>query len=168
MNKSTITALGIAVVALVVAGFSFFTGGPKLGSYVPPVQSAGGFVASYATSTAYTLSCTPQNVQWLGTSAVATGTINAATSTFASCPNLDNLGTSVGGLVVNDSTNTVNYTAGTGVVFKCETSGVGTSTVVGGCSATGFSILASSTIQENAFFDSSSSSLIVVVGNNFK
>lgn len=167
MNKYLIG--GIAVVAVIAAFFVGQAYAPvKLGSYIPPVQSAGGFTASLTTSTAYTLACNPTNIDWVSTTAAATGTLAAATTTFAACPNLANPGTSVSGLIVNDSTNTVAYAVGAGVTVKCETSGVGTSTVSGGCTGTTFSILASTTIQYNAFFDGSSSTLVLTVGNNFK
>ncbi len=164
-------------IALVVSVFvSYFAvtqyaPSPTLGGYNPPVTSAGGFVNSYATSTAYTLACASANVQWLGTGALATGTLAAATTTFAACPVLQNPGTSVfGSKVVNDSSNTVAYAGGVGDVFKCETTAVGTSTVGAGgtCSATGFTLLASSTVDISYLFDSNSSSLIIDVGNNYK
>jgi hypothetical protein len=169
MNKTSITALVVGVVALVLSGYAFFSASPNLGSYIPPVQSAGGFVASYSTSTVYTIGCSPTNIQWLGTSALATATIQAATTTFAACPNLNNFGTSVGGKIVNDSTNTVAYAAGTGVVYKCETNGVGTSTIGSGgtCTASGFTLLASSTVDYSALFDGTSSTLIIDVANNY-
>lgn len=173
MNKTYLT-----IGAVVLLGLGLFVGyvlphssSPGLGGYNPPVVSAGGFVASYATSTAYTLACSQVNVQWLGTAALATGTISAATTTFAACPNLAVAGTSVGpSKIVNDSTNTVSYAGGTGDVFKCETVGAGTSTVgTGGtCTATGFTILASSTVDLSYMFDSNSSSLVIDVGNNYK
>ena len=174
MNKLTYTALGLSVVALLFAGAVMFTPKtvtPSLGGYTPPVTSAGGFAASYATSTAYTLACTPVNIQWLGTTALATGTISAATTTFAACPILQNPGTSIfGSKVVNDSTNTVSYSGGVGDVFKCETTAVGTSTVGAGgtCTATGFTLLASSTVDISYLFDSNSSTLVIDVGNNYK
>ena len=172
MNKSTVTAIALSVVAVAFAGYSFFfpATSVRLGSYVPPVQSAGGFTQSLSTSTAYTLACTPTNTQWLGTSALATGTLAAATTTFQACPNLNNLGTSVTGKIINDSTNTVAYVLGTGDVFKCETQAVGTSTIGAGgtCTASTFTLLASSTVDISYLFDSSSSSLVIDVGNNYK
>lgn len=171
MNKTSVTSLVVAVIAILVAGFSFLTpASVKLGSYTPSVQSSGGFTQSLSTSTALTLSCTPTNIQWIGTSALATGTIVAATTTFAACPNINNFGTSVTGKIVNDSTNTIAYVGGTGVIFKCETQAVGTSTIGAGgtCTATGFTLLASSTIDYSYLFDGSSSTLIVDAGNNYK
>jgi hypothetical protein len=172
MNKYIIG--GAVVVALVLGFFGGRVTAPTsatFGSYNPPVQSAGGFVASYATSTAYTLPCSVSNIQWLNTTALATGTINAATTTYAACPVLNNLGASVVySKVVNDSTNTVAYVGGTGVIFKCETTAVGTSTVGAGgtCTASTFTILASSTVDLSYMFDGSSSSLVIDVGNNYK
>jgi hypothetical protein len=173
MNKTYLTfgAVVLLALGLCVGCVLPHSSSPALGGYNPPVVSAGGFAASYATSTAYTLACSPQNVQWLGTSALATGTINAATTTFAACPNLDVAGTSVvGSKIVNDSTNTASYAGGVGDVFKCETTAVGTSTVGAGgtCSATGFTLLASSTVDISYLFDSNSSSLVIDVGNNYK
>ncbi len=173
MKNYIYVALGAVIVSagLLFAGYSLAPKSEvKLGSYNPPVQSAGGFAASYSTSTAYTLPCSAQNIQWLGTAALATVTINAATTTFAACPNLANLGTSVLGKIVNDSTNTVAYVGGTGVSFKCETQAAGTSTVGAGgtCTSSTFTILASSTLDYSYLFDAQSSTLILDVGNNYK
>ena len=176
MNKLTYTALGLSVVALLFAGAVMFTPKtvtPSLGGYNPPVTSAGGFVASYSTSTAYTLACAPVNVQWLGTIGFGYGNYcQPATTTFSACPVLQNPGTSVfGSKVVNDSTNTVSYSGGVGVVFKCETTAVGTSTLGTErvyTTATGFTLLASSTVDISYLFDNNSSSLVIDVGNNYK
>ena len=167
----------ISIGAVILAVGIFFAGqvlAPKpvnpLGGYNPPTQSYAGFIHSFSTSTAIATTdfCSSANVQWLGTSALATGTLPAATTTFAACPGLNNLGASVSGNIINDSTNTVAYSPGTGDVFKCETSGAGTSTVLGTCTASTFTILASSTVNYQVFFDNSSSSLVFLVGNNYK
>lgn len=170
MNK-TLIGVGIVVIAL----GAFFGGRAlapevKLGSYIPPVQSASGFSQSISVSSTLgaTSFCEPTNIQFLGSTGATTSTLPAATSTYASCANLVNFGASVNGSIVNDSTNTANFTVGTGDVVKCETNGVGTSTVSGTCTATGFQILASSTINYFTFFDSTSSIEIFLVGNNFK
>lgn len=163
----------VAVVALVA---SFFTGQAfapnKLGSYTPPVQSSSGFSQTISTSTTFAASsfCTPTNIQFLGSSALVTSTLPAATSTYAACTNLANLGASVGGQFMNDSTNTVAFAVGTGDVFKCETQAVGTSTIASGgtCTASAFTLLASSTVNYTLFFDSASSTLVFLVGNNYK
>lgn len=161
----------VAVIAVAIAGFAVASPvQQKLGSYTPSQQSAGGFIHSLATSTviATTDLCSNANTQWLGTSALATGTLPAATSTYAACGGLANLGASVSGNIINDSTNTVAYSPGTGDVFKCETIGAGTSTVQGTCTASTLTILASSTVNYQVFFDTSSSSLVFLVGNNYK
>ena len=174
MNNKLYTVIGAVVLLAVglVSGYSLAPkSSPSLGGYNPPVQSAGGFTQVLSTSTAYTLACNPTNIEWLGTAALATGTINAATSTFLACPNINNIGASVNGnKIVNDSTNTVAYQGGTGVVFKCETQGVGTSTLGPGgtCTATGFTLLASSTLDMSYLFDGASTTLVVDVGNNYK
>lgn len=169
MNK---TLIGIGV--LVVAVALFFVGrvtvpSQTFGSYTPPIQSGSGFSQSVSTSTAFAASsfCTPTNIQFIGTSALATGTYPAATSSYASCAS-PALGASVEGLFVNDSTNTVNLIAGTGTSFKCETSDVGTSTISSGaCTSSQVTIPATSTMYFSQYFDSSSSTLVVDVGNTW-
>ncbi len=171
MNKTALTAIRLAVVAFLFSFYTFISpAGETLKGYVPPVQSSSGFTQSLSASSTLAASsfCSPASIQYLGSSGAVTSTLAAATSTFASCGTLDNFGASVSGLLGNDSTNTVNFGPGTGDVFKCQTAGAGTSTVSGTCTSTGFSILASSTVQYTVFFDSSSSTLIFAVGNNFK
>lgn len=172
MNKTTLVTSAVIAVILSV-GISYVIApksSPSLGSYTPPVQSASGFSQSLSASStlAATSFCDPTNIQFLGSNAVTTSTLPAATSTYASCPNSVNFGASVGGLIVNDSTNTANFAVGTGDVVKCETNGVGTSTVSGTCTASAFQILASTTVSYQMFFDSSSSTLVFLVGNNYK
>ena len=169
INKTSISALVIAVLAVVIGGVALFHNSQQtLDGYVPNTQSPAGFIHSLSTSTnlATTDFCSSANTQWLGTTAAVTGTVPAATSTFAQCGFF--FGESIAGNIMNDSTNTVTYQGGTGDVFKCETQGAGTSTVQGTCTATGFTILASSTVNYQIFFDSSSSSLVFLVGNNYK
>lgn len=164
--------IGAGIVAAVIA--SFFVGQSyapvKLGGYTPPVQSASGFsqVIAASSTLAATSFCSPTSIQFSGNTAALTITTPAGTSTFAACANLVNNGASVSGLLVNDSTNTVTFANGTGVSFKCETVGVGSSTISGGCTNTGFNILATSTVQYTEYFDAGSSSLVFAVGNNFK
>lgn len=164
--KNFLYALGVVVVSLGL-GFVLFGQAPKLGSYVPNQQTpnSSGFSTPYTTSTALTGSqfCY-QNQLWSGTGALATDTLPSATTTYASCG--ANFGVLIPGFLTNDSTNTVAVVAGTGDVFLCETQGVGTSTVVGGCSASALSVLASSTISFQSYFDTSSGTLKIVVGNN--
>jgi hypothetical protein len=172
MKKYIIGALVIiALIGVFLAGRTFAPQSDQLRGYNPPVQSAQGFIHSLSTSTAIASTdfCSSANVQWLGTTAVATATLPAATSTFVACPTLsNNLGASNQGLIVNDSTNTVDYAVGTGDTVKCETNGVGTSTVTGGCTSSAFSILASTTVAYSVYFDSSSSTFIMTIGNNYK
>lgn len=159
------------IVALVAAFAIGQVSSPvKLGSYTPAVTSASGFSQSIATSTTLAANsfCDPTNIQFLNTTALATTTFAAATSSYAACTNLTAFGASVNGSFVNDSTNTIAFAPGTGDVFKCETGGAGTSTVAGTCTASAFSILASSTVSYSMFFDTASSSLVVLVGNNYK
>lgn len=168
MNKYLIGA--IAVVALVAAFFGGQATAPKsLGSYVPPTQSYQGFTQSISVSSTLPVTsfCSPSNIQIIGGAAV-TLTVPTATSMFAACPGLNNFGASVTGNIVNDSTNTATFAAGTGDVYKCETIGAGSSTVQGTCTATGFTLLASSTVNYQVSFDSASSTFIFMVGNNYK
>ena len=176
MKNYIYTAIGAVIVSvgLIFAGYALAPkANPTLGGYNPPVQSYAGFLHTFSTSTvlATTDFCGNANTEWLNESgSAATGTVPAATSTYAACSALNNLGASVSGNIMNESTNTVAYLGGTGVTFKCETTGVGTSTVAPGgtCTATGFTLLASSTVNYQVFFDTSSSSLIFLVGNNYK
>ena len=167
MNKTSITALVVAIIALVLGGYSLIDHAPKLGSYVPPVQSASGFSQSIATSTTLGAICATTNIQFLGGPAGVTTTLPTAASTSV-CTSLQNAGASISGLFVNDSTNTVAFATSTGTSIKCETAGVGTSTVTGGCTSAAFSILASTTVQFTEYFDTVSSTLVFLVGNNFK
>jgi hypothetical protein len=166
MNKYIIG--GIVVVALVIGFFGGQVLAPKssnpLRGYNPPVVSYAGFLHTFAASTtlATTDFCANANTEWLGTNGNATATLPAATSTFAACPSLDNFGSSIYGNIINDSTNTVAYSTGAGDIIKCETVAAGTSTVgTGGtCTSAGVTILASSTLNYQLFFDTSSSSLV--------
>ena len=166
--KNFLYAVGSVVVSVGLAFVLFgHTVEQKLGSYVPNQQNptAVGFSVAYTTSTALTgAQFCYQNQLWSGTSALATDTLPAATTTFASCG--ANLGALLPGFLTNDSTNTVDVVAGSGDVFLCETQGVGTSTVVGGCTASQLSVLASSTVSFQSYYDTSSSTLKIVVGNN--
>lgn len=161
----------VAVVALVVAfGVGYEVAPRPLGSYSPPAQSSSGYAQTLSTSTALAASsfCSPTNIQFLNTTALATATIAAATSTYVSCTGLQSLGAFLpDSLLTNNSTNTVNVVGGSGVTFQCETQGAGTSTIVGGCTTSGFSILATSSVSIKLYFDTASSDLEVVVGNNY-
>lgn len=170
MNKFLIGA-GAVVVAIAL----FFLGHtlapektPSLGSYTPSGQSSSGFSQSISTSTSLAANslCNPTNIQFLGTTALATATIAAATSSYSACAS-PAFGFSSEGLFVNDSTNTVNLVAGTGVAFLCETNDVGTSTISGVCTASQVSIPATSTMYFSSYFDSSSSTQKIIVGNTW-
>ena len=166
--KNFLYAVGSVVVSVGLAFVLFgHTVEQKLGSYVPNQQNptAVGFSVAYTTSTALTgPQFCYQNQLWSGTTALATDTLPAATTTFATCG--ANLGALIPGFVTNDSTNTVNLVAGSGDVFLCETQGAGTSTVVGACTASQVSVLASSTVNLTSYFDTGSSTLKILIGNN--
>ena len=128
-----------------------------------------GFSGSYSTSTALTASqfCASTNDLWTGTSALATATLPSSQSAYAQCGSDASFGSWHGGLVTNDSTNTVNYVAGASTTFRCETSGIGTTTVIGGCTSSQVSLNATSTAQVSWYWDNSSSSLVILWGNMF-
>jgi hypothetical protein len=156
---------GLAVLAVLGFFAGRVTAPTKLG-YNPSTQSYQGFIHSLSTSTAIATTdfCSNANVQWLGTAAVATATLPAATTTFAACPTLNNVGASVSGLIVNDSTNTIDYAPGVGDVFKCQATSFATTTLQAGCTggtAGTLTVLASTTVQYTAYFDSSSSTFKV-------
>lgn len=167
--KNFLYALGAVIVSV---GFSFaFLGHQveqKLGTYTPNLPSyLPGFTNSFSTSTALSAStfcANNQNMQFVGQSAVATGTLAAATTSYVACNN-PNFGTAVNGQITNDGTSSVNLVAGTGDSFLCETSGVGTTTVQGTCTASTVSLNATSTLFYTSYFDSSSSTLKVVIQN---
>lgn len=168
MNKYIIPA----VIVLAVIGTFFIVRAtepsPSLGSYTPPGQSSSGFSQTLSTSSVLSASsfCTPNNIQFLGTNTVVTTTLAAATSSFAAC-NSPAFGFSSEGLFVNDSTNTVNIVAGTGVSFQCETNDVGTSTISGVCTVSQVLLPATSTMYFSSYFDSSSSTQKIIVGNTW-
>lgn len=127
-----------------------------------------GFNGPFTTSTTLTPAqfCGTTNEQWLGTSAAATATLPAATSSFVACGSPAN-GAWNGNWITNDSTNTLTVVAGTGMTFKCETQGVGTTTVIGGCTSSQISIPATSTVQVTGFWDAGSSTFYLNFGNMF-
>jgi len=132
------------------------------------VQGASGFSPTLTTTTALTAVqfCGTTNfyVPALGSS--ATMTLPSATSTYAVCG-----GSTYGGwqnqVITNDSTNSVVFAAGTGVTFKCETQGVGTTSVVGGCTASSVTLNATSVAYSSGFWDNSSATLYILWGNEF-
>lgn len=127
----------------------------------------GSFSSTNSTSTTLTPAqfCANTNQRWLGTTALATATLPAATSSFAVC------GGSFGAwnlnLVTNDSTNTVDVVAGTGMTFRCETNGVGTTTIIGGCTSSLVAINPTSTVQFMGYWDGASSTMTILVGNEW-
>ena len=101
-----------------------------------------------------------------GTTGNVTTTFPAATSTYlvAGSP-------AFGGyqiqLVTNDSTNTATFVPGTGMTFKCETNGVGTTTIIGGCASNLVTVSATSTVFAIGYWDNASSSFVVQWGNQY-
>lgn len=132
-------------------------------------QGSGGFTGNFTTSTTLTPAqfCGTTNERWLNTSAAATGTLPAATSSWVACGSPAGFGGWQNQWITNDSTNTVTIVAGAGTKFLCETNGVGTTTIIGGCTASTVSINASSAVQTSGFWDGASSSLYIMWGNMF-
>lgn len=132
-------------------------------------QGINGFNGPFSTSSALTAAqfCSTTNQLWSGTSALATSTLPSATSTYALCGSNAAFGAWNVNFITNNSTNTVNIVAGPGTTFLCETQGVGTSTIVGGCSTSQVSVLASTTAQAIGYWDGSSSSLYILWGNSW-
>jgi hypothetical protein len=181
MNKYYIGGIAVlAAVALFFAGHSFAPA-PKLGSYTNGgvingnvvvnglVQGSLGFNPTLNTSTALTPTqfCQTTNMRWVGQVA-ATATLPSATSSYLACTGgFGNYGAWNGSYVSNDGTTTVNFVAGTGDSFLCEDQGAGTSTVIGGCTTSQFSVLASTTVYVTGYWDNTSSSLYILVGNSY-
>lgn len=132
------------------------------------VMDAAGYSGPFATSTTFTAAqlSVDLNQQWLGTTAVATATLPVATTTFLAYGS-PALGALFPFKATNDSTNTINYVAGASTTFKCETQGVGTSTVIGGCSSTQVSIPAASTAYATMYWDTGSSTEVIEWGNSY-
>lgn len=132
-------------------------------------QGASGFSQTFATSTTLTGAqfCATTNQRWLNTTAAATATMPAATSSWIACGSPAGYGGWQNQWITNDSTNTVTYVAGTGVKFLCETNGVGTTTVLGGCTSSTVAINATSSVQTSGYWDAASSSLYITWGNMF-
>ena len=139
-------------------------------AFGPVFLSASGYAPSLATSTTFTgsqLSAITNQV-WQNTNAIATATLPAATTTYLAFGN-PNLGEQFAFQVTNDSTNTINYVAGTNVSFKCETQGVGTDTLASSatCSSSQVSISATSTVGAQIYWDTASSSEVILWGNQW-
>lgn len=133
------------------------------------IQGSGGFSNTFSTSTTLTTSqfCLTTNQRWLNTTALATSTLPAATTTYAACGSSVGFGAWNDNWITNDSTNTVNIVPGTGMKFKCETNGVGTTTIIGGCSTSLLSMPASTTLQIQGWWDGASSTMYLNVGNMY-
>lgn len=132
------------------------------------ILGAAGFNGPFATSTALTPAqfCATTNQRWLGTSGTATETLPAATSSWLAC-GAGAFGAWNANWVTNDSTNTVNVVAGPGMKFKCESNGVGTTTIVGGCTVSQVSLPASTTVDVNGFWDGASNTMYINWGNMY-
>lgn len=193
MNKTSVTALVVAAIALVIGVFSF-SSVPKLGSYSP--VTAGGFVTqtNLAGVNVLTALTVAGNITNCGTTgyynATGTATLTAAqflsvcnfliatssanvTTTFpaATTTYLAANSPAFGGyqiqMITNDSTNTATFVPGTGMAFKCETQGVGTTTVVGGCTSNLVTLSATSTASAIGYWDNASSSFVIMWGNQW-
>lgn len=123
-----------------------------------------GFSNIITTSTTLTPAqfCASTDLQVTGTTGTITITVPAATSTFAACNGV------VGGMglqtIVNDSTNTVLLAGGTGVTYKYQTLGVGSTTYA---IATSTGVSSSSVVSIDGIYDTSSS-LYVLVGPQYR
>lgn len=158
-------AAGIAIVqSFNLAGFNLLTGTTAVNSLV---QAVYGFSAVRSTSTAYTGAqfIATTNEEWLGTSAVATATLPTANAAYLAAGS-PSFGSWESQVITNNSTNTVNEVAGAGMTFKCETNGVGTTTVTGGCAGNILSIPASTTVFVSGYWETSST-MKLLWGNMF-
>ena len=186
MNKFYQLVGGAVLLIAVSVGISYVIApksSPRLGSYTNGGVINGnaqfnnvtlgvtGFTNSFSTSTTLTPAqfCATTNEQWINTTALATATLPAATSTYLACTG----GFGANGawqdqFVTNDSTNTVNIVAGTGMTFKCETQGVGTTTVVGGCTSSQISISSGTVVSASGFWDNGSGTMYINWGNEWK
>lgn len=133
-------------------------------------QAVSGWSSTLSTSTTLTAGqfCATTHQRWIGTTALATETLPTALAAYQACGSTAGFGAYNGNLITNDSTNTLNIVAGTGMKFECETQGVGTSTIVGGCTASQVSILASDTAEATGYWDGSSSVMDILWGNNWQ
>lgn len=136
------------------------------------IEGASGFSQTFNTSTVLTAAqfCSTTNQRFVGgptSGAVMTSTLPSATSTWQLCGNAGGFGAWNYNLITNDSTSTINMVAGPGQIFQCETNGVGTTTVVGGCTNSFVSINPSSTVQVTGYWDAGSSTFHMLWGNQF-
>ena len=123
------------------------------------VQGAGGYGAAITTSTTLTAGqfCGTTAILIQGTTANITTTFPAVTSTYPICGGAS--GAFQFQLVDDNSTNTATFVPGTGMTFQCETQGVGTTTVIGGCvdgTSGSVTVNATSSVQATGYYTSSS------------
>ena len=112
--------------------------------------------------------CNTTNEQIANTTSSITVTLPAATSSYLTCTGgFGQFGSWGPEFVTNDSTNSVTFVPGTGMKFLCETQGLGTTTVVGGCTSSSVVLNATSSAQTNGYWDGSSSTLYITWGNEF-
>lgn len=102
----------------------------------------------------------------IGTTGPTTITLPVATTTYLAAGSPTFGGYQVQ-LITNDSTSSVTFTAGVGMAFKCETQGIGTTTVIGGCTSSSLTLNATSTAFADGYWDNSSSSFVILWGNEF-
>jgi hypothetical protein len=185
MNKFYQLVGGAILLVAVSVGISYAIApksSPSLGSYTNGGVVNGnaqlnnvtfgslGFSNTFSTSTALSAAqfCGTTNERWIGTTALATATLPSATSTYLACTGgFGALGGWQNQLITNDSTNTVNFVAGPGMSFLCETNGVGTTTIVGGCTQSQVSVNASSVVATGGFWDAGSSTMYITWGNEW-
>lgn len=172
------TKLGNATASFQEADLGFYIGATPIalntGASYPTVfagdviTAAGGFSSSLATSTTLTPAqfCAVTNQQWNNIPATATDTLPSATSTYVACGSPSFGAINSFNQITNDSTNTLNIVAGTGMTFKCETQGVGTTTVIGGCTSSQVSIPSSSTAVFAGWWEASGT-MFLDVGNSY-
>ena len=152
---------------------SYYNGGTAPNANVPflvndMVQGSLGWSFTINSSTAFSAGqfCSTGALLVVSSSASVTSTLPAATSTYALCGQYAGLGAFSQQLIDNESTNTVNVVAGTGTTFRCETQGVGTTSVVGGCTASQVSINPTSTAWVTGFWTNSSTQ-VLIFGNEY-
>jgi len=139
------------------------TGATQLAVVNDLILASAGYSLTVNTSTALTAAqfCGTTHFQVLGTSALATTTLPAATSTYNVCGANAGLGSYSTQLISNNSTNTANFVAGTGTTFRCADIGVGTTTNSGVCTASQVSLTTSSDVFATGYWTGTSTQIIV-------
>ncbi len=132
-------------------------------------QGIAGFSGTFSTTSTLTGAqfCGTTNLRVLNTTATITLTTPAATSSWVACGSPTGYGGWQEQIITNDSTNSVVFAAGTGVKFLCNTTGVGTTTVLGGCTSSTVTVNATSTAKTWGFWDAASSSLYIQWGSQY-